>query len=336
MRVETGLTLELKDVPAEAQRIEALGYDGVIVPETTHDPFFPLLVGAEHTTRLGFGTAVAIAFPRSPMMVANIAWDLAGYSGGRFRLGLGTQVKGHNQRRFSTPWSPPAPRMREYVQALKAIWNTWATGARLDFQGQHYTFTLMTPNFTPPPIDHPNIPVYISAVGPIMCQVAGEVCDGLRMHSFNTPRYMEDVVLPNLEKGAKKAGRSLKEIDLVCTSFSAVGSSDEEIAKARRQVASNIAFYGSTRTYQGVFDVHGWGDLTGQLHEMSLKGEWAKMGTLITDQVLEEFAVIGTPEDVAGQLLKKYGPYCQTATFSPPAGTDPARVKAAVKQLQAG
>jgi len=338
MRVETGITLDLDKVADDARRLESLGYDGVITPETIHDPFFPLLVAAEHTTNLQIGTGVAIAFPRSPMVVAQISWDLAGFSGGRFRLGLGTQVKGHNERRFSTPWSPPAPRMREYVLALKAIWRTWATGEKLNFQGQHYTFTLMTPNFTPPPIAHPGIPVYIAAVGPVMCQVAGEVCDGLRMHSFNTPKYMHDVVLPNLEKGAKKAGRSIKDIDLVCTSFAAVGATDEEIQKARRSVAQNISFYGSTRTYQGVFDVHGWGDLTTKLHEMSLAGEWAAMGELITDDVLEQFAVIGKPEAVGREMIKRYGDACSTCTYGAPTRTDAetATVKRVIQSLQQG
>jgi probable F420-dependent oxidoreductase len=318
MRVETGIAPEIATAAEQAQRAEALGYDGVITPETTHDPFFPLLMAAEHTERISIGTGVAISFPRSPMVVANIAWDLQGYSGGRFKLGLGSQVKGHNQRRFSVEWTPPGPRMREYVLALKAIWHTWATGDKLDFQGEHYNFTLMTPNFTPPPIEHPDIPVYISAVGPVMCRVAGEVCDGLRMHGFLTPKYMTDVILPNVEKGLAKTGRTWKDFDLVGGGFAAIGDTDEEIRKAKQQIATQISFYGSTRTYQGVFDVHGWGDLTSKLHEMSLAGEWGAMSEVISDDVLETFAVVGKPEDAATEIVKRYGEYCGSVGFGMP------------------
>ncbi len=318
MRVETAISPDLPTVAAEAQRLEALGYDGVLSAEVQHDPFFPLLIAAEHTQNLTLGTAVAIAFPRSPMMVAYLSWDLQGFSKGRFRLGLGSQVKGHNERRFSTAWTPPAPRLREYVLSLKAIWNTWANGDKLNFQGEHYNFTLMTPNFTPPPIDHPNIPVYISAVGPAMSRVAGEVCDGVRLHGFNTPKYLNDVILPNLEIGAKRAGRSLNDIDIVASNFAAIGDSDDQIRKGKQAVAAQISFYGSTRTYSGVFDVHGWGDLTTQLHEMSLQGRWGEMAELISDDVLEQFAVIGNPEDAAQTILKRYGDTCSTVTFGDP------------------
>ena len=318
MRVETGIAPEISTAAEQAQRAEALGYDGVMTPETTHDPFFPLVVAAEHTERIRLGTGVAISFPRSPMVVANIGWDLQGYSGGRFQLGLGSQVKGHNERRFSTAWTPPAPRMREYVLALKAIWHTWATGDRLNFQGEHYNFTLMTPNFTPPPIDNPDIPVYISAVGPAMCRVAGDVCDGLRLHGFLTPKYLKDVILPNVEKGLERSGRTLQDFDLVGGGFIASGDSDEEIRNAKQRVATQISFYGSTRTYQGVFDVHGWGDLTSKLHEMSLQGQWGAMSEEISDEVLEAFAAIGKPEDAADEVIKRFGDYCKTVSFGMP------------------
>ena len=334
MRVETGLRSGLSNVVDSAQRAEALGYDGITTPETAHDPFLPLVIAAEHTN-LDLGTSVAIAFPRSPMVLAYLCWDLQAFSGGRLRLGLGTQVKGHNERRFSVPWSPPAPRMREYVGGLKAIWNSWATGERLNFQGEHYRFTLMNPLFAPEPIDNPNVPVYVSAVGPVMCQVAGEICDGLRMHSFNTPKYVQDVILPNLEKGAKKAGRSLQDLDLVCAGFTIVGESDDEIRAAKRGVASQIAFYGSTRTYQSVFDVHGWGDKTAQLHELSLQGGWDKMGDLITDEMLEDFAVVGNVEDAAREVVKRYGSFCSTVSFTPPASIPDDRKKAAIAILKA-
>jgi len=331
MRVETGIAPVIATAAQQARRAEELGYDGIITPETQHDPFFPLLIAAEHTQKVDVGTGVAIAFPRSPMVVANIAWDLQGYSGGRFRLGLGSQVKGHNERRFSTPWSPPAPRMREYVLALRAIWRTWATGEKLSFQGEHYHFSLMTPNFTPPPIEQPEIPVYISAVGPVMSRVAGEVCDGLRLHGFLTPKYLTDVILPNVEEGLAKSGRTLKDFDLVGGGFMAVGDTDAEVRKAKQQVATQISFYGSTRTYQGVFDVHGWGDLTSKLHEMSLQGQWGAMAEEISDEVLETFAAVGKPEDVADEIVKRFGDYCQTVSFGMP--TDSAEEEARAKRI---
>ena len=315
MFVEAGLTSDLSRVPEEAAKLEALGYDGVASSETSHDSFLPLVLAAEHSTNLRLATSISIAFPRSPMITAYTSWDLQRFSKSRFSVGLGSQVKGHNQRRFSVPWSPPGPRLREYVLALKAIWNTWATGDKLDFRGEHYNFTLMTPAFSEQPIDHPNIPVLISAVGPIMCQVAGEVCDGLRIHSFTSPKYVSDVIMPNLEKGARKSGRSLKDFNLVGGGFAVMGDTDEEIQAAKREVARQISFYGSTRSYSRIFEIHGWPDLTGQLHELSLQGRWGEMAELISDDVLETYAVLGKPEDAAREIVKRYGDLCATISF---------------------
>ena len=322
MRVESRIDCDLAAVPAFARRAETLGFDTLNTHETQHDPFFPLVLAAEHTQRITLGTSVAIAFPRSPMITANIGWDLQGLSGGRFQLGIGPQVKGHNERRFSVPWSPPAPRLREYVLALRAIWNCWTGGGPLDFQGDHYTFTLMTPFFRPQPIAHPQVPVYISAVGPVMCRVAGEVCDGLRLHPLLSVKYLNEVVLPNIEAGAGAAGRRLTDVDLVCGGFIIPADDDDAIRAGKAAIAQRIAFYASTRTYQGVLDVHGWGHLTAQFHELSVQDRWAEMPNLVSDAMLEAFASVGRPEDAARDVLARYGSTCSAVALDMPPGTD--------------
>ena len=322
MQVESRIDCDLAQVPTIAKRAEALGFDALNTHETQHDPFFPLVLAAEHTETITLGTNVAIAFPRSPMITANLGWDLQGLSDGRFRLGLGPQVKGHNERRFSVPWSPPAPRLREYILALRAIWDCWTSGGPLDFQGDHYTFTLMTPFFRPEPISHPHIPVYIAAVGPVMCRIAGEVCDGLRLHPLLSTKYLNDIVLPNIEAGARAAGRSITDVDLICGGFVIPADDDNSIRAGKAAIAQRIAFYSSTRTYQGVLDVHGWGHMTAQFHEMAAQDRWAEMPEIVSDEMLEAFASIGPPEDAARDVLARYGPTCSAVALDMPPGTD--------------
>ena len=337
MRVETGLPHLSSGVVTAAKDAEDLGYDAVVSFETSHEPFLPLVLAAEHTGHIALRTGLAISFPRSPMVVANAAWDLQGYSNGRFQLGLGTQVKGHNERRFSVPWSPPAPRMREYVLALRAIWNTWATGERLNFVGEHYTFTLMTPNFTPERIANPNIPIYVSALGPAMARVAGEVCDGLLLHPMCSYRYITDVILPAVEAGAQRAGRKLSDIELLWGGFSAMGDTDDELRQAKLNVARSISFYGSTRTYGPALAIHGWKDLNLQLHELSLRGKWNEMMALVTDEMVETLAETGTPEEVARKLHARYSPFCSAVMWSArgPRPFAPERTKGILRILQA-
>ena len=321
MRVETRLT-GLTGLPAKARHAQALGYDGVASQETDHDPFFPLVLAAEHAPALTLTSSVAIAFPRSPMITAQLSYDLQRFSDGRFRLGIGPQVKGHNERRFSVPWSAPAPRLREYVGALRAIWDCWESGGPLDFQGDHYTFTLMTPFFRPEPIAHPHIPVYLSAVGPVMCRLAGEIADGLRLHSLCSAKYLTDVMLPNIEAGARAAGRSLADVDLVASARVIVGADDETIRRGKAELARLIAFYGSTKVYQQVLAVHGWGDVQRQLHDLSLEDRWDDMPRLISDEMIETFGVVGRPDEIAPQLLNRFAP-CSTVLISIPDGSDP-------------
>jgi len=338
MRVETGIGgRTVQEIKEAAQRAEALGFDGLMSPETGHDPFFPLLIAAEHTQRIKLGTSVAIAFPRSPFVTAQIAWDLQHFSGGRFQLGLGTQVKGHNERRYSTPWvGPPGPRLREYVLCLRAIFDTFQNNVPPRFQGKYYQFTLINPFFNPGPIEHPHVPIYISAVGPYMCRLAGELCDGVRLHGFNTLKYTQEVVLPNLEAGARKAGRSLKDIDIVGGGFIITGRNREEIEGIKEATRSQIAFYGSTRTYLGVLEAHGWGELGLRLHQLSLEGKWQEMASLITDDILREFAIIGTPDEIAPQIKERWGGIITTVSLAFPGrlAVDDEVVRALVRSIQ--
>lgn len=298
---------DLGNIPKEAQRIETAGYDGVLTQENRHDPFLPLGVAAVHSERLQLGTGVAIAFPRSPMIMANLSWDLQVASKGRFILGIGPQVKGHNERRFSVPWSAPAPRIREYVQSLRAIWHSWKTGERLAFEGEHYSFSLMTPNFTPEPMDYSPPPITVAAVGPSMLRMAGECCDGVRLHGFCTPRYFHNVIWPELEAGLAKSGKSREQFQVSLGGFIVTGATDEEVAKQLNFVRSRIAFYGSTRAYWPVLEQHDLVDLGEKLNHMSKNNQWREMTAEISDDVIELFAAIGRHDQLVNEIEKQFG-----------------------------
>jgi probable F420-dependent oxidoreductase len=317
MKVETALVAPTIDAIGEAaRRIEDAGYDSVITPEAGHDPFLPLMIIAEHTKRLKFGTGVAIAFPRSPFVTAQIAWDLQRFSGGRFMLGLGTQVKGHNERRYSTAWpSPPGPRLREYILCLKAIFKTFQSGARPDYQGKHYQFTLISPFFSPGANENEHIPIYISAVNRYNCQLVGELGDGIRMHGFNTTKYTNEVIIPAIKEGAKKAGRNFSDIDIVGGAFVVTGKNEEEVEKAKAPVRQQLSFYASTRVYHPVLEVHGWQDAGQQLFRLSMEGKWGEMANMMTDEMLEEMAVIGTYDQIANKLKQRYAGVVTTLDF---------------------
>lgn len=337
MRIETSIPGRLDEAGPAAARLESLGYDACLSLETAYDPLLPLVQAADATSTLELGTGIVVAFPRSPMVTAQMAWEIQRFSGGRLRLGIGPQVKGHNERRFSVPWSAPAPRIREYVLALKAIWAGWQSGTPYDFQGEHYQFSLMTPNFAPSAIDNPDIPVDIAAVGPAMCRVAGEVADGIRLHPVNSPKYIEDVVLPNVEIGAARSGRSLADVHLIHAGFAVIGDSDDEIRVGRGAVARQIGFYGSTRSYKGVLETHGFGDLSPQLHQMSVEGRWGEMAELISDEVLETFAVVGSVEDAGRELHRRFAATCGTVAFDEPAKMpDSERARAALDLARGG
>jgi probable F420-dependent oxidoreductase len=296
----------LADVPAVARNAEALGFDGLWTAETRHDPFLPLALAAEHTRRPLLGTAIAVAFPRSPTVVAHAAWDLQAASGGRFLLGLGTQVKGHNERRFSVAWTPPGPRLRDYILALRAIWECWQTGSPINFRSEHYSITLMTPFFAPARIDHPRIPIYIAAVNAYNLRLAGELCEGVHLHPLHSIEYLRRFALPHIESGLAKAGRRRDDITLATSVFMITGRTAAEQATVRDAVRAQIAFYASTRTYEPVLAAHGWQDLLPRLHRKSVEGDWAGMAGLITDEMLATFAVEAPLDGLAAALRERY------------------------------
>ena len=317
MNLDIGLmTFDLPAVGEYCRRAESMGFGAVWSAETRHDPFLPLAVAAATTHRVGLGTAIAIAFARSPMILAHIAWDLQKASGGRFVLGLGSQVKAHNERRFSVPWSAPAPRLREVVAALRAIWTAWQRRAPLDFRGQSYRFDLMTPFFDPGPIEHPQIPVYLAGVNPQMCRVAGEIADGLHVHSFHSERYLRECVHPAVQEGLNRAGRSRADFTFRASTMVVLGDSAEERKRHARAVKQQIAFYASTRTYQPVLAAHGLEDLVPRLHARSLAGDWEGMTDLISDETLDLFAVSGPFEEIGDRIRERYrGLYDRTQLY---------------------
>lgn len=307
MKIDVLLEIDsLRHVPAAAREVESLGFAALWVPETRHNPFLQLALAAEHTERAALGTAIAVAFPRSPTVLAHIAWDLQAQSGGRFILGLGSQVKGHIERRFGMSWDPPVEKMRETILALRALWDCWQNSTRLDFQGKFYKLTLMTPFFNPGPIEHPEVPIFISAVNKGMCRLAGELCDGIHVHPLHSARYIEQAIIPALRDGATKAQRAPERVQLVVSPFIIAGENEAEIAKAREIVRSRIAFYASTRTYRAVLEMHGWGETCLRLHRKSALGRWNEMPEEITDEMLEAFAVTGKFHEIRRKLELKY------------------------------
>ena len=317
MRILTQLPQsDLVQVPAVARAAEAAGYDGLVTSENKNDPFLALAVAALNTTRASLQTSIAIAFSRSPMAVANVSWDLQTASRGRFVLGLGSQVRAHNENRFSVPWSPPAPRLREYVLALRAIWRSWERGEKLDFRGAHYKFTLMTPNFTPVSTHQPPVPVTIAAVGPAMLRVAGEVGDGVRLHGFCTRRYIDQVVMGELRAGMMKGGRARERFEIAGGGFIATGPDEASVATMVEWVRTRVAFYGSTPAYWPVLEAHGLHDLGRKLNVMSKSGQWEQMAAEISDDVVREFAAIGTHRDLARAIERRFGGVADTIALS--------------------
>ncbi|MFF7984271.1 LLM class F420-dependent oxidoreductase [Streptomyces sp. NPDC007901] len=306
------------EVVEEARHHDKTGYDGLWASESKHDPFLPLLLAAEHTDRLEVGTAIAVAFARSPMQLAYTAHDLQSYSGGRFVLGLGSQIKPHIERRFAMPWSRPAARMREYVSALRAIWAAWNEDQRLDFRGDFYTHTLMSPFFSPPPAVGGAPKVFVAAVGEAMTRVAGEVADGLLAHGFTTERYLREVTLPTVEAGLAKSGRTRADFAVSHLLLTATGRTEEEMARAVAGTRQQIAFYGSTPAYRGVLELHGWGELGDELHALSTsrrEDKWEAMTALVDDEVLNTFAVVAEPDRVAGEIHRRYGALVDRVSF---------------------
>ncbi len=303
----------LKDVSAIAKAAQKLGFDALWTSETQHDPFLPCALIAEHTQRLHFGTAIAVAFARSPANLAYTAWDLAAQSGGRFILGLGTQVKAHIERRFGMSWPESVTgKLREQILAIRALWDCWQNGTRLNFRGEHYKLTLMSPFFNPGPIENPDIPIYIAGVNPGLAKLAGEICEGFHVHPFHSPRYLREVVLPSIEEGAVKEGRKTEDIAVTVTAF--VATSPEEKESARAQVA----FYASTPSYRPVMSLHGWDAAAEQLSAHAARGEWTEMPALIRDELLHEFCLLTDEGNLASALNERYdGIADRLALYSP-------------------
>jgi len=302
--IDRGIPSRLDRVPEVARAHEQAGYHGCWTGEINHDPFLPMLLAAEHTSTIELGTSIAVAFARNPMTVAQLGWDLQDYSGGRFILGLGTQIQSHIEKRFGMPWSHPVRRMAEFVAALRAIWDCWSTGERLAFEGEFYTHKLMTPMFTPEPMEQAPPRVFIAAVGEAMTRMTGEVADGLLAHAFTTRRYLDEVTTPALLRGLERSGRERSAFQVSSPVFVVTGRDDDEIATAAAAFRKQIAFYASTPAYRRVLDLHGWGELQPELRALSLDGQWDAMSALVSDEMLAEFAVVA-PIDRVGDLLSR-------------------------------
>ncbi len=307
MRVLTSISgNSLNEAGKIAATLENHGFTGITSQENRHDAFLPLAIAATHTEKLELRTSISIAFARSPMSSAMMAWDIQQASNGRFTLGLGSQVKGHNLRRFSVPWSPPAPRMREYVQAVRAIWDCWQNDSKLDYQGEHYQFTLMTPNFTPEKLTGPLPRIEIAAVGPVMLKVAAEECDGVMLHGFCTRKYLEQAVMPRLERGLERSNRTRSQFEISGGGFVATGEDDEAVAKMFEWIRMRVGFYGSTPSYWPVFEAHGLEDLGHKLNDMSKKGQWDEMTSEISDDVVHLFAAVGRHDQLVDVLSERF------------------------------
>jgi len=337
MRIVTTVPQEdLRQVANAARKAEVDGFSGLITLENRNDPFLAHAVAAIATSQIELGTAVAIAFARSPMAVAHASWDLQVASRGRFVLGLGPQVRAHNERRFSVAWSAPVPRLREYTQALRAIWRCWETGEKLNFEGEHYRFTLMTPNFIPPSLQLPMVPITLAAVGPYSLRLAGEVADGARLHPFCTRKYLEDSVLPRLGEGMAKSGRARENFEITGGGFLATGKDEAAVAKAVEWVRTRVAFYGSTPAYWPVLSAHGLDDLGRELNALSRQGKWEEMTARVSDDVVRLFAAVGTHVDIAARIAERFGGLVDTVYASTSAAVPsdlPAEAVAAVRAI---
>ncbi|MCX2932379.1 LLM class F420-dependent oxidoreductase [Mycobacterium sp. CVI_P3] len=314
---------------------ERVGFDGIWSTEVSRDPFLPLLLAADRSRTMQLGTAVAVAFARNPMTTAMVANDLNTLSRGRFVLGLGSQIQAHIERRFSMPWSAPADRMREYIHALHAIWASWQSGAKLDFRGQHYRHTLMTPMFSPQPNPFGSPKVMVAAVGPKMTAVAAEAADGLLVHGFTTARYLRDVTMPIVEHGMRISGRSRGDFTISYPGLVVTADDEHTYLEATHQVRRQIAFYGATPAYRGVLELHGWDDLHTELHRLSKAGDWSTMTTLVDDEVLSTFAVTGEPKEVGAEIVRRFGGMVDRFTLYTPYPLDEAARAAVVEGVKA-
>ncbi len=313
MKIDAGVRIpNLMDVAPVVQAAEELGFDGLWTSEIQHDPFLPLAIAAEHTRRVDIGTSIAVAFARSPTSLAHMAWDLAGASKGRFILGLGTQVKAHIERRFGMAWEPPVPKLREMILAMRAVWRGWQADGQVNFRGDYYQITLMTPFFNPGPIDFPDIPIYIAGVNEHLCRLAGELCQGFHVHPFHTTKYIREIILPNIERGAQRTNRARNDVQLSSPIFVATDEAERETVRAQ------IAVYASTPSYRPVLQVHGWEHIGEQLSALAGRGAWNDMPHFITDEILETIAIVGPLDQVPDLILRRYSGLIDRLTLYSP------------------
>jgi probable F420-dependent oxidoreductase len=307
MKIDASLLVhDLRQMPALARFADEAGFDGLWTFETAHEPFLPLVLAAEHSRNLSLGTSIAVAFARSPAILAYTGWDLARYSNGRFIMGLGTQVKGHNERRFGVKWERPVEKMREVIFALRAIWDCWQNGTRLNFQGEFFKLTLMTPFFSPQPHEYHLIPIYIAGVNRRMCQLAGELCQGFHVHPLHTTRYLQEIISPHIQLGLRKGGRKRQTIELSSSIFVIPTDDPKQIPRYESEIRQQIAFYASTPPYRPVFEIEGWGATAEQLRNLAARGQWGGMPSLVTDTMLDAFALRGAWAELPRKVLQKY------------------------------
>lgn len=318
MKIDAPIAADLQTVAANAAHLEQLGYDGLRLAETNHDPFLPLTIAAEHTQRIELVTSVAVAFSRNPMSMAILAHDLNAFARGRLVLGLGSQVKPHIERRFSMPWHKAAAQMREFIEAMQAIFDCWYEGKRLEYVGQYYQHNLMPATFTPDNLDAPRPRIVLSATGPLMTKVAAELADGMIMHPFSSERYMREVTLPAIEAGLETSGRTLSQFALDYAPMIAVGINEDALVKAVATLRDRIAFYGCTVAYKPVLDIHGWGDLQAELIGLNRQHRKAEMAALITDEMVSTIGIVGTPEEVVDTMKARFGGVISRTGFTAP------------------
>ncbi len=323
MKIDGPFYAMMNTAAAEAKRLADIGYDGVYTLEGSWDPFFPLVLASEHAPQLDIATAIAVAFPRNPSHIAYQAWDLQTFSKGKFSLGIGSQIKPHIEKRFGVEFNPAAARMREYILAVKAFFDCWQNGTRLDFQGKYYRHTLMTPMFNPGSNDYGIPPIMLGALGPLMTEVAGEVADGLIVHPFNSMPFLEDHALPAVYRGLEKSNRSRNDFTLQVNAIVITGETEEEYKAAEESVKGLLGFYASTPAYIPPMNAVGLGDLQPILNTLSKEGKWQELGTYINDDFLQAFCTRGKPDEIAGLLKEKYGKYAdRLAIYAPYAAPD--------------
>ncbi len=327
--------LHIAEFAERARVAEEVGLAAVLVEETKDDPFQLLALGATTTSTIELGTSVAMAFPRSPTSMAMSAWSLQRLSKGRLVLGLGTQVRAHIQRRYGIPWRAPAPWMRDYVKAMRAVWQCWQDGTPLDYRSEHYNLNLMVPLFDPGPIDHPRIPVHLAAIGPNMCALAGELADGVRLHPVCTPKFIDEKVLPALARGAARADRDVDDVEVCLKPLIGTAPDAQTLESVTETVRERVSFYLSTPSYRRTFELHGWGDIAREASELSRAKRWEDMPSLVSDEMLHTVATIGTHAEIAGMLNQRFAGRVDRIEFSTPvtSAADADRLQKILSQL---